>query len=186
MTGQTEFDFSQSDTCTIERDGFTITARLKHDTDHRAPWDECDGHGPVSDWTRRAKAPSELLLAGDMGGHRRYYDLAGAQRIALRDQWGVNGVDRESMTPRAYAALAARRDFDYLQSWCNDEWHYVGVVLSVARNGITLDSHAAALWGIESNATAYLGEVAADLLEEALGVGKAAIASLCDCDGESA
>jgi hypothetical protein len=63
-------------------------------------------------------------------------------------------------------ALAARN------AWLADEWHYCGVVLSVERNGVMLDQHAASLWGVECNYpvgdNSYLLEVANELLPEAL------------------
>lgn len=37
----------------VTRDGFTLRAHIKHDGDTGAPWEEHDGHGPVSDWRRR-------------------------------------------------------------------------------------------------------------------------------------
>lgn len=48
-----------------ERDGFTFRASIKHDADCGTPWDNCDGHGPVSDWERRAKLAGELVLCDD-------------------------------------------------------------------------------------------------------------------------
>lgn len=58
------------------------------------------------------------------------------------------------------------------KAWENDEWFYCGVVLSVERNGITLDKRAASLWAIEANYpgsdNAYLLDVANELLPEAL------------------
>lgn len=56
--------------------------------------------------------------------------------------------------------------------WKNDQWFYVGVVLSVSRNGVELSNHAASLWGIECNfnetANLYLSEVAQELEAEAI------------------
>ena len=64
-----------------------------------------------------------------------------------------------------------------LDAWENDEWFYCGIVLSVAKNGVMLDEHAASLWGIECNypngsKNAYLMEVANELLSEAIEAGK--------------
>lgn len=81
---------------------------------------------------------------------------------------------------RAYAAAAARSDFDRLRGWCNDSWHYVGVVVTCSRNGVELGS--ASLWGIESDARDYLQEVAHDLRDEALEEARATLANLCECD----
>ena len=74
-----------------------------------------------------------------------------------------------------------------LQAWRDDEWFYCGVVLSVSRAGITLDDHAASLWGIEANHpdsdNAYLTEVARELVPEAVSAGRAALATLCAGSG---
>ena len=62
-----------------------------------------------------------------------------------------------------------------MEAWRKDEWFYCGIVLSVALEGITLDAHAASLWGVEANYpdsdNAYLTEVAQELLPEALDAG---------------
>lgn len=70
-----------------EAAGFKLIARVENDAHHRAPWAEEDGHGPVSDWTSRAKAPGERVLNRD-GTSYRYYDFAEAVAIAKRDGWG--------------------------------------------------------------------------------------------------
>lgn len=68
-------------------------------------------------------------------------------------------------------------------AWLNDEWFCCGVVLSVSRKGIELDSYAASLWGIEcsypGSTNEYLTEVANELLDEAIAVGKQRIEELC-------
>lgn len=74
------------DTITVGRHTFAVT--IEPDQAHGAPWDEEDGHGPVSDWARRAKAPGEIELHSDRHGWRRYYDFAEACRIARKDGWG--------------------------------------------------------------------------------------------------
>ena len=71
---------------TIEHNGRTYRVEIEPDYDHGAPWEEEDGHGPVSEWTSRAKLPGEVIIAKDRGSYR-YYDFAGACRIARRDGW---------------------------------------------------------------------------------------------------
>ncbi|MEM0984835.1 MAG: hypothetical protein AAGJ32_01185 [Pseudomonadota bacterium] len=70
-----------------------------------------------------------------------------------------------------------------MQAWRDDEWFYCGIVLSVSREGIVLDSYAASLWGIQANYpdsdNSYLNTIASELLPEALGAGHAAIQRLC-------
>jgi hypothetical protein len=90
----------------------------------------------------------------------------------------VFGEDTPENRAHFEKALAARK------AWLADEWHYVGIVLRVAKRGITLDRHAASLWGIEVNYpggdNSYLLEVANELLPEALEVAKEKLAKLCE------
>lgn len=69
------------------RNGHEYEMRVEPDRNHGAPWDEEDGHGTVSNWTRRSKAAGELVLCEDRG-YFRYYDFAESCRIARRDGWG--------------------------------------------------------------------------------------------------
>lgn len=62
-----------------------------------------------------------------------------------------------------------------INSWKNDEWFFVGVVVSVELNGVLLSDHSASLWGIEcnfpsrrKNPNKYLSEVAKELEGEAM------------------
>ena len=69
-----------------------------------------------------------------------------------------------------------------MEAWRKGEWFYCGIVLSVERDGIELDHHAASLWGVEWNYpgtdNCYLTTVANELLSEALDAGRAAAARL--------
>lgn len=217
----------------ITRDGFTVTFKIAPDSDYGTPWENEDGHGPVSDWQRSScmtgypsKRPGQLVLCTDHGSSR-FYDFAAACRIARRDSWGVApysltwergalshgltrctgiwfdaarnlesftsdwhddrnaaiaqiyAMHRATMTPREYAALAARADYDRLSNWCDDRWHYCGVIATVTRAGITLAT--ASLWGIESDSPqSHFAEIAADLTDEALTDAQAAIAALTE------
>lgn len=162
-----------------EVDGFTCIARLKHDDSADAPWENSDGHGPVSKWTDREKAPGERVLAE--GRHnKRYYDFAEAMRIAKRDGWGCAGGKLEGETDGQYAARAVEEDFKFLRSWCRDDWQYVGVIVEVSREDVELGK--ASVWGVECNVpgtdNAYLLETANELLPEALADAKAKVAKL--------
>jgi len=139
------------DTKILTRDGLEILIQHVHDEYHGAPWDNEDGHGPVSKWTNRDKHAGELVLCSDRDS-KRYYDYAEAVRIAKRDGWGP-GKPHE----------AARADYDRLRAWCNDEWYYIGIVATIGNVA------RASLWGIESDSSDdYLAEVADDLASEAL------------------
>lgn len=208
------------ETLTLEADGFTITATIHNDDDTGAPWDEHDGHGPVSGMTTRDKRPGELVLCSDVG--RRFYDFAAACQIARRDGWGfmpypvkveaapgappyaprggtvtagpfsasdptdfnraiaaVYAEHKATMTPRAYAAAAALKDFEHLQAWCNDDWRWVGVAVTVSRAGVDLvDPYAVAVWGIDSESADHLTGTANDLIGQALAIARAKLAEL--------
>jgi hypothetical protein len=48
-----------------ELDGLTFSVEVQNDGDPREPWKESDGHGVVSEWTRRDKAPGERVMCED-------------------------------------------------------------------------------------------------------------------------
>lgn len=142
-------------------DGVRIVTTIEPDDCNPPPWENEDGHGPVSDWTTRSKRAGELVLNRDRGSFR-YYDFAAAVALARRDGWGEEG-----RTAGERAAHAAQADYDRLRRWCNDDWSYVGVIVTAyAEDGRKLDS--SSLWGIESDAGDYLAEVAKELTEELL------------------
>lgn len=157
------------ETKTIERDGRGFEVSIYSDDDAGEPWSREDGHGPVSDWERRSKAPGEVILASDRGDRHRFYDMQDAVAIALRDGWGSAGD--EGMSRKAKAAKAAREDFERLRAWCRDDWHYVGVVVRPACDKcgeVHGDDYTYAVWGIESDSGDYLDEVANELIDECL------------------
>lgn len=59
-----------------------------------------------------------------------------------------------------------------IAAWNNDEWQYVGVVLSVWVDDVCLDDNVASLWGVDANYpgsdNAYLSECANEILPEAI------------------
>jgi hypothetical protein len=154
------------DSFKLEHKGFTFNVRIMADEFHGAPWKENDYHGEVSDWRRRGydghypKAPGERLLYEDRGS-ARFYDFAGAVAKARKEGWGSQGDD--GLSKGAKAVQAVERDFEYLRQWCNNDWFYIGVVVSVP--GLDEDR---SVWGIESNADDYIKETARDLADELL------------------
>lgn len=181
---QLSFPFSATvapgDRLEIEHDGFKVAVIIHHDEDQPLPWVREDGHGPVCDWTYRPKRPGELVLSQEPMAHnvKRFYDFAEACKIARAENWGPPGD--EGMTPRQKAAHAARADFNRLKAWCADEWSYVGLEVSVSRNGVQMtDEYAHALWGVETDSGAdYFAEIAGDLAGQALAAARAKLAQL--------
>lgn len=142
--------------CTVELpDGRQARIDVIADESMGPPWEEHDGHGIVSEWTRRSKGPGELVLASDRGSFR-YYDYAESVKIARRDGWGAEG-----RTAKEKAANATMQDFERLRAWCADQWQWIGVTVEI---GDARDS----LWGIESDSD-YWREVAADLVNGLMG-----------------
>lgn len=85
------------------------------------------------------------------------------------DDDDCHNVDRSvtGCTEEQHAELLEAR-----AAWFRDEWSYVGVVVSVSRNGVELDDHAASVWGMEMNYpgcdnNAHLTDIANELIDEA-------------------
>ena len=136
----------------LARDGreLTFSVRLEDDNDHGHPWEDCEGHGPVTDWENRNKRPGELIL-NTSHGSKRFYDFAEACRIALRDGWDhVASRPEPPETPRQKAARAARADFEFLEAYCQDQWGYVGVVVTLLDDEGEETDHTDSLWGVEN------------------------------------
>lgn len=119
--------------------------------DMGTPWDNEDGHGPVTDWVRREKRPDELVLNHCVRtGQKRFYNFKEACAIALRDGWGCKDLDGAE-TKRQKAAKAAMADFEYLRAWCNNEWSYVGVEVTLLDSEGNKTEVSDSMWGIESH-----------------------------------
>lgn len=160
-----------SDVITLNGCDYRVTT--EPDCDLGAPWEEHDGHGVVSDWTRRDKKPGEVVIASDRGSHR-FYDVAETMRLAKRDGWGLGAGDLAAFearigrkaTRKMIVAEAVRRDCERMRQWCNDIWHWCGVIVSqLGEDGGETGEHRS-LWGIESDDYAYHDEVAHELAEE--------------------
>lgn len=163
---------------TIHHAGLTFRVTTEYDSGHGEPWEECDGHGPVSDWRRHyrgdtSKRPGEVVLHSERGS-ARFYDWQEALAIAKRDGWGLSDADMAKLSAKLgrsptrgeVAAEAVRKDFDCLRRWCNDEWWYVGVVVTLLDTAGSETHESESVWGIESDNDAHIAEIAQDLAEE--------------------
>lgn len=152
--------------------GYTASIALIVDSDMRAPWLEHDGHGPVREDLKENKKPGERVL-GPTGTRDIWYlyDFAGAVRIARRDGWDAPPYGGKAGEK---ASRAAEADYKNLTGWCNDEWHWIGVSVSLYAPGDSrTPAQSESLWGIESYGD-YWREVAAELLDQCLEQNKAA------------
>jgi hypothetical protein len=134
-----------------------------HDSDTGAPWEAHEGHGPVSDWVGRDKRPGELVLSKD-GNYTRYYNFQQACRIARKDGW--NTKPYAFNTRRIQAAAAAYADYLHLKAWCDDNWWWCGIQVSLLRD----TGESAAVWAIEDaldgSAERYHEDIIRELIKD--------------------
>lgn len=90
--------------------------------------------------------------------------VAGSEHDARRKMWDMY---RATMTRRQWAANAAMADYEYLRGWCNDEWSYVGVIVTVTDHAGN-EIGTASIWGVETSTPDYPLDVANEILAEAL------------------
>ena len=159
---------------TFTRGGYTFRVLIERDNDIGEPWKEYDGHGPVSEWTTRAKGPGERVLNSDRGS-KRYYDIAEATKIARRDGWGcehttVTEADGKRVVSSGHKtrgeaiACAVERDYNHLRAWCEDRWYYVSVGVVHVDDGE--DGEREYLGGVSSEDDAYIADVADELADQ--------------------
>lgn len=151
------------ETYKLELNGSSYRVEYHYDESMREPWKEHDGHGIVSDWTSRDKRPGERVLVSDRSS-KRYYDIGASVALAKRDGWG-DGSDDAGRTKGQIAASAVERDFDYCKGWCEDRWHWIGVVVTLLDVNGEPTNERESLWGIDGDHDAgkYLREVALEL-----------------------
>lgn len=160
------------DSETFAHNGHEFKVTIEHDCDMGPPWKEYDGHGVVSEWTTRDKAAGEKVLCSDRTS-RRYYDVSRTMQIARRDGWGVSPAKEAELaqllgrapTRGEIVAAAVDSDFEYLRAWCNDEWQFVTVGVTLLDDGETV-GETEYLGGVENSDSSYLLEVAHELASQ--------------------
>jgi len=158
-------------------EGLTFILSTEPDTYIRPPWEIGENCGVVTGWVLRDEFD---LYRGDgwrnLGARRhetRFYNVAATRVKATAEGWGLS--------PDAAAALAARldrtptpaevieaaidADFAFHAGWFRDEWHYVGVIVTLA----DLPEARARVWGVEDRAEDYIRlHVAIQLAEQVI------------------
>lgn len=164
---------------TFEHRGLTFCATIEHDDGMGHPWDEHDGHGPVREIRacsysgRPVKRPGERILMFD----RSYgwaYDWQAAMQQARAEGWGLADeamADLEKKlghapTPGEVIHAAVERDFDHLRRYATDQWHWVGVVVTLLDMDDEPTDQRASLWGMESDCDDYLESVRIELADQ--------------------
>ena len=160
---------------TIEHLGITVRLEYFHDYDAGMPWENADGHGPVRksnhrhgvNWsTNGDKQPGERPLnCPDRNEYQFYYDWQSAMKIAKRDGWNAAPYDAPNKALRAVQA-----DLDFLRSFLNEEWGYVGIVCTVLDAEGEETTDADSCWGFETFKDYHLtaGKELAESLAEAV------------------
>jgi hypothetical protein len=162
----------------LEHKNHVFEVSIVRDEDMREPWKEHDGHGIISDWTRREKKPGERVLCSDRES-KRYYDFEETTKLALKDGWGCDTAVLETRlkrkpTKKEVVAESVEQDFRRMQAWCDDEWYWVGVCVTLlkadsdAPSGYFKTKHKHSVWGVESDAGEYLTELARENADEIL------------------
>ena len=178
----TKSQLIRSETSPIEvGDNLFIRVAVERDDCMEPPWENADGHGPVSDWTHYqpncgigSKAPGQRVLCSD-GGMVRFYDYAAAMELARKDGWGLapdrlaaleRGLGRKA-TAGEIRAAAVDHDFEFLRGWCNDQWEYVSVKV-VLEDEDCREISSDSIGGVESCGTYWVelaNEMASALVE---------------------
>ena len=154
------------DTWEFVSEGYTFRAETFHDSDMGEPWKEHDGHGVISDWTTRDKAPGERVLATD-GRHKRYYDIQATVKIARKDGWDAEPYGG---TAGQRAARATEADYERMRAWCNDDWCWQWLKVTLLDSDGEPTDEYETLGGIEGDSgREYFESEARDLASEIAG-----------------
>jgi hypothetical protein len=157
----------------FEHEGATFTVSIERDDCGDTPWERAEGHGVVGDWQRRETTtePRGYWRLSCERHYERLYNWFETMTIAKRDGWGLCEEHKAKLakrlgrtpTARDIRKEAVRRDYEFLRGWCDDEWQYVVI-------GVTLDGthETQYLGGVESNCEDYIAECARDLASELL------------------
>lgn len=149
---------------TIERDGLLFRVYTDYDDCSDAPWEnDCIYDGVVSDWRSNGyygeprKAPHERILCRDRHSFRTF-DVR--RFIALAVSHGCTPQQaHEQLEPC----------FQRLRLWCEDYWHYIGVIVecwTVDEDGDPQEMiYDDSIWGIESDDDGYIKETYTDMID---------------------
>lgn len=145
--------------------GNNFKIEIEHDACRGAPWEECDGHGAVSEWTTRDKKPGELILRSDRR-YKLYYDFQGAVKTAKLERWGCDSLTgNETAGEKAFKSVIS--DFNYLKAWCGNEWFYACLhVVMLDSDGNKLDGYDDYMGGVEYGISDYWQTVAQEMASE--------------------
>lgn len=138
--------------------GWYYDIEVAYDNDAAAPWERCDGHGVVTGWQSRDEYKDEWVLNSERYSYR-YYDFKASLALSLKDGWDAPPYAQGSKLEQAVRAV--RADYEYLRRWCNDDWWYVGIIVTLYdEQDVEIDSESC--WGYDSDSTTFLTSEARD------------------------
>ena len=104
-----------------------------------------------------------------------WYDVLRTLQLAEKDGWGMDAAwhaEHPGATPAEIRMAAVERDFEYLSGWYNDDWCYVGVVVTLLtepdEDDETEEVDTTSCWRFESTDTEGQNEYVRDAVEELL------------------
>ena len=158
---------------TFTQNGETFRVNFEHDADAGYPQDNCDGHGKVrrSNYahteSRSDKKPGERPLNNPgRNEYQFYYDWADACKQAKKDGWNTPQYDAPNRVERAVKA-----DFEFLRGFLNNDWEYVGVIVSRLDSNGEETGETESLCGVETFRD-YHNCVALELAQSIIDYGK--------------
>jgi hypothetical protein len=106
------------------------------------PWEDCDGCGVVLEidpGSAEISGNLRRLVPPDWAGDAWYYDMDASIDRAVAEQWGLPSEALASLTSSLdtpptrldIAKAAVELDFDYLRSWCHDEWNWLCAIVRI-------------------------------------------------------
>jgi hypothetical protein len=138
--------------------GYSVKVEFQRDNEGRAPYEESDGHGVVvRERSRREGEHWEAWLLYSERHTYIYYDYEQTLPRAIKDGWNTSPFN-DGLDERAKAYKAMRADYEFLRRWFNDDWWYVGLIVTLYKDGTEIAEES--VWGIDSDSIGYLADTA--------------------------
>ena len=175
---------------TREIDGRKYRIEWQYDDTSGRPEGESDGHGMCADINFdpttfgedhdpedgeldleevvRHQMMRVLSRADRRGGYWRVYDVWETMKVAKANGWRDLKWEAEhpNATEEERLMAAVDADFNYLQGWYDDDWHWCGITVILLDEEGDPTGDEASLWGLCSDDAERHEEVIADLVSE--------------------
>ena len=175
---------------TREIDGRKYRIDWHYDDTFGRPERESDGHGVCADINFDPKTFGEdhdpedgeldleevvrhkMMRVLDTASRRqtwyRVYDVWETMKMAKQDGWRDLKWEAEhpNATEEEKLMAAVDADFNYLQGWYDDDWHWCGITVMLLGDEGDDTEHEESLWGLCSDDAEYHEEVIKDLVTQ--------------------